>query len=708
MRSREDERASLLTRGDALDSRGRACDGTGDVVRVTSSNDDDDDVAARARADAGREDVEAAVGSGRDRRGDRSWSTRGVVSALACAAVVAAMGAATTRSASSDATRADARLGGEAEDADLGRPGGRRARVKQMYSTNPQGKTDLLAVAAGMDPVAHAYLPDAFHGYDVTLDVAKFAHPPVVSKSKTGFTMCIDMPKQNWDSVYAKGFGMLFRPGVCVERIKIGCDDADDSDVRVFSQSGYLWRAKRKNKNGEYLKPEKTHPGQVDIYFAHEAAGTFGGDLRSPKVISKFDYVAYFDQSKSAIWWPFGPTLNTMTESFPAYTLPHSERIPGVAWIAIDCLPPRPGILAHIAEHFPVFSMGACMHNYKAPKRLPGRGVENIVYQRKMARYMFYFAMENAAACEGYMTEKVWMALSRGSIPIYTGASSIADMMPTKNSYIDIRNYDSIEDLVEELYAIARDEQKYASYTNWRYQHPSEWSEGFRKLLRVMSTDIKVGVCSVLQKGDAVYPKAEPIKGTCEHERILGKVPQAWTLQDIDRPHPRDPTEFLEVVPCSEEHDPTDECFKWRDKPIGDPVFVSPQEKRRRIADRRAEAAEARAAEAKANAEEKAAAKAKAEAEAKAKAEAEAKAKAEAERLAAPAPVVEEPKPAVQQPAARPDGDDDDDDDDDGDDDDDDETTAQERRRARRAAKRADAAEKKLSPRRADAADASS
>jgi len=684
-------------------------------VRVTHSN-DDDDVGARARDNAGREDVEAAVGSRRDRRGDCSWSTRGVVSALACAAVVAAMGAATTRSASSDATRADARLGGEVEDADLGRAGGRRAKVKQIYSMNPQGKTDLLAVAAGMDPVAHAYLPDAFHGYDVTLDVAKFAHPPVVSKSKTGFTMCIDMPKQNWDSVYAKGFGMLFRPGVCVEKIKIGCDDAN-SDVRVFSQSGYLWRGKRKNKDGEYLKPEKTHPGQVDIYFAHEAAGTFGGDLRSPKVINKFDYVAYFDKSKSAIWWPFGPTLNSMTESFPAYTLPHSERIPGVAWIAIDCLPPRPGILAHIAEYFPVFSMGTCMHNYKAPKRLPGRGVENIVYQSKMARYMFYFAMENAAACEGYMTEKVWMALSRGSIPIYTGASSIADMMPTRNSYIDIQNYDSIEDLVEELYAIAHDEQKYASYTNWRYQHPSEWSEGFRKLLRVMSTDIKVGVCSVLQKGDAVYPKAEPIKGTCEHKRIFGKAPQAWTLHDIDRPRPRDPTEFLEVVPCSEEHDPTDECFKWRDKPIGGQAFVSPQEKRRRVADRHAETTEAKAnaeaeeaAKEKAEAEAEAAAKAEAEANAEAdvKVKAEVAAKAKEEQLAAPAPVVKEPKPAVQQPAARPDdADDGDDDDDDDDEDDDDEKTLPERRRARRAARRAAAAENKSSPSRDAAADAS-
>ncbi len=189
-----------------------------DTIYAHQDKHDDVKVGVKSTAlhfgdDEGREDVESAVGRRSDRCGVRSWSARRVASALACAVVVAVMGAATTRSASGG-TRADARLGGEVEDADLGRTRGRRARVKPVYWWNPQGKTDLLAVAAGMDPAAHAYLPDTFHGYDAALGANEYAHPPVVSGSKTGFTMCIDMPAQNWDSVYAKGFGMLFRPGV--------------------------------------------------------------------------------------------------------------------------------------------------------------------------------------------------------------------------------------------------------------------------------------------------------------------------------------------------------------------------------------------------------------------------------------------------------------------------------------------------------------
>ena len=264
---------------------------------------------------------------------------------------------------------------------------------------------------------------------------------------------------------------------------------------------------------------------------AHEAVGTFGKDLQNPKVVGEFDYVGYFDQKRSAIWWPFGPTLDSMAADFPAYTIPHSERIPAVAWIAIDCLPPRPGIIAGLAEHFPTFSMGSCFNNYHLPRNLPGRGVENLEYQSKMARYMFYFAVENAPMCEGYMTEKVWMALARGSIPIYTGHDSFTELMPTKKSYIDLRDYDSFEALAAELEAIASDESRYNEYTSWRYDHPNTWSPGFRKLLRVQSTDIKVGLCAVLQKGPAVFPKAAKLGGcTVRRRSSRRQTRRLWRL----------------------------------------------------------------------------------------------------------------------------------------------------------------------------------
>lgn len=449
--------------------------------------------------------------------------------------------------------------------------------VQDKYAANAQGEVDKLAIAAALDPVHHRYLPDAFNGYDPTLPYDKYAHKPVVSGSNKGFTVCFDVAKQHWDAVYATGFGKLFEPGLCFENVQTGNCETSKADVRIFSESAFLWAGRHKSKNGAYDKPAKVHPKQVDFYFAHEAAGTFGGDLRRPDVLTQFDYLAYFDNKKSAVWWPFGPTLDSLVHDFPAHSTPFSERIPGLAWIAIDCLPPRSSLLVRIADHFPVFSMGSCKHNAQAPKGLPSRGNASAKYQELMAKYMFYFAMENAPACAGYATEKIWMALARGSIPVYMGAEDIEEIMPAKNAFVDMRKFDSPEALGEELRSIARDEAKYKSYTRWRYEDPHTWQPGFRKLLRVMSSDVKMGPCAVLQKGESTFPKAFPQTGSCDGQyKALGLSPG----QIAGVPNtPRDPFDFLEKK-CDELDA---KCYKWRSAPLGEPL-VKPSNRNKKAA----------------------------------------------------------------------------------------------------------------------------
>ena len=440
------------------------------------------------------------------------------------------------------------------------------ATVQDRYAKNARGKVDRLALAAALDPVHHRYLPDAFHGYDPTLPYDAYAHKPEVSGSNKGFSVCFDVAKQHWDAVYATGFGLLFEPGLCFDKVQSGNCETSKADVRVFSQSAYLWAGRHKSKNGAYDKPAKVHPTQVDFYFAHEAAGTFGGELRRADVLAQFDYLAYFDNKKSAVWWPFGPTLNSLVHDFPAHSTPFAERIPGLAWIAIDCLPPRSSLLVRIADHFPVFSMGSCKHNAQAPKGLPQRGNSSAKYQELMAKYMFYFAMENAPACNGYATEKIWMALARGSIPVYMGSPDIEELMPVKNAFVDMRKFDSPEALGEELRSIARDEEKYKSYTQWRYEDPHTWQPGFRKLLRVMSSDVKMGVCAVLQKGEAAFPKSAPQTGSCDGSfKALGLN----SAQMVGVPNaPRNPSDFLEKK-CDELDA---KCYKWRSAPLGQPL----------------------------------------------------------------------------------------------------------------------------------------
>ena len=533
------ERAPLLS--------ARAGDGARASATVTRDGDADEELGRdgttttsttgerRARADDG-------VGGG--------MTMRGVIGVVALAGV--AVSAVVARGGGAGGARSA--LGAPSANAN-GKP--KIAAVAKAYSHNAEGRVDPLAVAAAMDPVRHAYLPDAFHGYDPRRNVTEYAHPPAVTKSKTGYTLCVDIARDAWDSTYTKGFGALFEPGSCFENVVAGnCDNSIESrraDVRVFSQSAYLWRGAHKGPHGEFNKPDKVNDGQIDLYFAHEAAGTFGGELRKDHLMKKFDYIGYFDRTRSAFWWPFGPTLNSMTESFPAYTIPHSRRTPGVAWIAIDCLPPRPAILWEISQRFPVFSMGSCANNAMKPAKLPGRGIDNLDYQMSMANLMFYFAMENAPLCEGYMTEKIWLALQRGSIPIYAATDSMRELMPSKKSFIDLTQYPDVDSLVHELALIARNETRYREYTDWRYQHPKTWQPGFRQLLRVMSSDIKVGLCAILQKGPSEFPTAKSQGGCVGYQtKILGRIAgQGFRTGKGSNLGLRNAVDFLDELDCA-------------------------------------------------------------------------------------------------------------------------------------------------------------
>lgn len=388
-------------------------------------------------------------------------------------------------------------------------------------------RNDLLAVAMRDDPITNKYLPPTLLGYDFYAD--DWWHHPVEDRGyKNSFKVCLDQGAGSWDSAFAEGLGNLFRAGVCFHEVTEGpCDEAD---VVIFNQAVVLWGGGYRDpaNGGAITFPPKKHENQVYMYFAHEAAGTFGWELRDPAVVKQVDYLAYFDRENAAVWFPFGPTLRSMLRDFKFFQRPRQNRIPGVAWLAIDCLPLRARVLQGIAEHFPVFSLGTCQNNAAAPAGLPGRGAGDAQFQNLMSNYMFYYAVENGGQCRGYATEKVWMALSRGSVPLYFGSEDVVAMMPTPESFVDLKKFDSPEALAARLREIATNDEAYWEVHKWRYQDPTTWSPGFRQLIRTMSTDIKYGVCHALQKGPTMYPEPKA-QGECEYDfDVLGRRVDAW------------------------------------------------------------------------------------------------------------------------------------------------------------------------------------
>lgn len=66
-----------------------------------------------------------------------------------------------------------------------------------------------------------------------------------------------------------------------------------------------------------------------------------------------------------------------------------------------------------------------------------------------LSRYSFALCFENMTM-KGYITEKIFDCLYAGTIPLYLGASDIADLIP-EDSYIDCRNFISWEEMHDKI-----------------------------------------------------------------------------------------------------------------------------------------------------------------------------------------------------------------------------------------------------------------
>ena len=88
------------------------------------------------------------------------------------------------------------------------------------------------------------------------------------------------------------------------------------------------------------------------------------------------------------------------------------------------------------------------------------------------SNYKFVIAIENSN-CEDYVTEKLVHAVASGSIPIVAGRDNKPDYLKflPKNSYINIYDYKSIDDLVTHLNTIASDKNEYEKYIRFKSGH---------------------------------------------------------------------------------------------------------------------------------------------------------------------------------------------------------------------------------------------
>jgi alpha-1,3-fucosyltransferase len=103
--------------------------------------------------------------------------------------------------------------------------------------------------------------------------------------------------------------------------------------------------------------------------------------------------------------------------------------------------------------------------------------------------YKFYLSFENNV-CKDYVTEKLWKVLNYKIIPIVLGGSNYAEMMP-KKSYINVRDYESAEQLANYLKYLDQNETAYAEYFEWQryFRANVDFSTAFCHLCQSLHED---------------------------------------------------------------------------------------------------------------------------------------------------------------------------------------------------------------------------
>jgi len=119
----------------------------------------------------------------------------------------------------------------------------------------------------------------------------------------------------------------------------------------------------------------------------------------------------------------------------------------------------RINILKSLLKYKKVDCAGSLMNN--TGHKIKGRGDQKHKIEF-LENYRFTVAAENSSF-PGYTTEKILHPFSVGSIPIYWGSDRVSDDF-NKNAFINVADYDTIEDMVENIKRIEENEEEYYAY----------------------------------------------------------------------------------------------------------------------------------------------------------------------------------------------------------------------------------------------------
>ena len=187
-----------------------------------------------------------------------------------------------------------------------------------------------------------------------------------------------------------------------------------------------------------------------------------------------FDFQEFYGTTsfKSEIPRAYLDARELVTFGIPADEFPpvnYTSAIKGASFMATNCrsINHREKVVTKLLEaSFRVDSLSSCLHNAEPPKEV--RMKSKLKSKSEiMKRYLFHLAFENQNT-DDYITEKLWLTLQSGTIPVYLGAPNIGEHFFPNNSFINVNDFSTTQELARYLIEVANNETLYNSYHVWR------------------------------------------------------------------------------------------------------------------------------------------------------------------------------------------------------------------------------------------------
>lgn len=141
------------------------------------------------------------------------------------------------------------------------------------------------------------------------------------------------------------------------------------------------------------------------------------------------------------------------------------QSVATVTWASTHCgsHSGRESLIRKLQTFFPVHIFGKnCLANMNSEETYPWASQTEL-----FRNYKFHLALENSR-CNDYVTEKIFLALTRGQVPVYLGAPNIDEFMPSKDAYINVMDYGSVKELADYLIYLDTHDEEYEKYFAWR------------------------------------------------------------------------------------------------------------------------------------------------------------------------------------------------------------------------------------------------